>query len=152
MLTPQPLAVPRVAIAEALRLEATVPWVLARWPRVSTALAQIDLQGYRVAWISGTAPDDLAGSLTYYFTEDQKLKQIVFQGSTADARRLVATVAQRFNFKRQQAENPSTQLYQVRWNGKAFSEMKIDTAPIVRADHTQPRYRVSLVINNPDVR
>lgn len=144
--TAAPLPTPMVPLHEALSLDLTPPWILARWPRVSTGLADLDLQGYRVAWLSGTAPDDLAGSLTYYFDPKQKLKKITFQGSTADPRRLITLVTQRFGFKPQVGSDPSVQVYQVRWNGSATNELRIETAPIVRADAAQSRYRLSLVI------
>ena len=74
----------------ALDGERTSAWVLARWPRVSTRLANLDLQGYRVPLVSGTADGDLAGSLTYYFNSQQRVQRITFIGSTGDARPLVA--------------------------------------------------------------
>ncbi|HEV3024657.1 MAG TPA: DUF6690 family protein, partial [Pirellulales bacterium] len=60
-------ATPVVDVQQAFRFDVTSAWVLGRWPRVSAGLSQLDLQGYRVPLVTGTKPDDLAGSLTYYF-------------------------------------------------------------------------------------
>ncbi len=48
----------------------TPEWVVAHWPTVSTGLAQLQLEGYRVPLVTGTAQQDLAGSLTYYFNAE----------------------------------------------------------------------------------
>ena len=62
----------------------TPEWIVAHWPAVSTGLAQLQLEGYRVPLVTGTAQHDLAGSLTYYFNAEQKLQQITFVGTTGD--------------------------------------------------------------------
>ena len=62
----------------------TPEWIVAHWPAVSTGLAQLQLEGYRVPLVTGTARHDLAGSLTYYFNAEQKLQQITFVGTTGD--------------------------------------------------------------------
>ena len=48
-------------LAEVFRFDVTTDWILRRWPRVSTGLAQLQLQGYRVPLVTGTAQTDLAG-------------------------------------------------------------------------------------------
>ena len=65
---PSPLeTLPTPTLAEVLRFDVTVEWVMQRWPRVSTGLPYLQLQGYRVPLVSGTSLRDVAGSLTYYF-------------------------------------------------------------------------------------
>ena len=54
--------------------------IVAHWPAVSTGLAQLQLEGYRVPLVTGTAKHNLAGSLTWYFNAQQKLQQITFVG------------------------------------------------------------------------
>ena len=87
-------APPVVDLSEALRFEVTSAWVLGRWPRVTAGLPDEDLQGYRVALVTGTREDDLAGSLTYYFNKHQRCQRITFQGTTGDARKLIAYLTQ----------------------------------------------------------
>ncbi len=40
--------------------EVTPEWILARWPSVSTGLAQLQLEGYRVPLVTGTGQEDVA--------------------------------------------------------------------------------------------
>lgn len=74
-------------LAEVFRFDVTTDWILRHWPRVSTGLAQLQLQGYRVPLVTGTGEADLAGSLTYYFNARQKVQRITFCGTTGDAAR-----------------------------------------------------------------
>ena len=126
-------------LGEVLTFNGTPAWVMARWPRVTAGLATLDLQGYRVPLVTGTSAGDLAGSLTYYFDKNQVVSYITFHGTTGDPRKLVALVMHRYSFVPQKSDDPGLSLYQVRWNGKPLSELRIRTASVVRAD--QPRGR-----------
>jgi hypothetical protein len=85
-----PATSPPVPIEQAFRFDATPQWVAGRWPRVSTVLGQPKQLGMRVALVTGTRDDDIAGSLTYYFDEHHQLQRITFAGLTSDPRRLLA--------------------------------------------------------------
>ena len=150
--TVQSLSTPKIPIPEALNLKVTTDWVMRRWPRVTTGLADADLQGYRVPWISGTALDDVAGSLTYYFTPQRQLDRITFRGTTGDPRRLVSLLTSRFAFHRQNSSDPSVQVYQVRWNGRPRSELEIRTVGIVRTEAASERFQLALTIRSPNAR
>ena len=145
-------APPKVPIAEALNLQVTTDWIMRRWPRVTTGLADADLQGYRTAWISGTALDDLAGSLTYYFTPQRQLDRITFRGTTGDPRKLVSLLTSRFAFRRQNSTDPSVQMYQVRWNGRPRSELEIRTIGLVKPEAASQRFQIALTIRSPNAR
>ncbi len=136
-------------LGEVLRFDGTPAWVMARWPRVSSGLAELDLQGYRVPLVTGTGAGDLAGSLTYYFDKSQKVAYITFRGTTGDPRKLVAHVTSRFSFVEQKTEDPSLGLYQVKWNGKPQSELRIRPVPVVRANQPHARYEVDLAMQRP---
>ena len=142
-------APPVVDLAEALRFEVTSAWVVGRWPRVTAGLPDEDLQGYRVALVTGTRDDDLAGSLTYYFNKHQRCQRITFQGSTGDARKLIAYLTQRYGFKKQTSNDPNLYLYQIRWNGNPLSELHIRPARVIRADAPLARFEVLLAMNDP---
>jgi hypothetical protein len=144
-----PAAPPVVDLAEALRFEATSAWVLGRWPRVTAGLPDEDLQGYRVALVTGTREDDLAGSLTYYFDKHQRCRRITFQGTTGDSRKLIAFLTQRYGFKKQISNDPNLFLYQIRWNGSPLSELHIRPARVIRADAPLARFEVLLAMNDP---
>lgn len=143
-------AAPTVPMEEVFRLDHTTGWVLAHWPRVSAGLAELDMQGYRVPLVSGGQPDDLAGSLTYYFNKRQRVQRITFFGSTGDARRLVALVALRLGFVREIAADPSLFLYRVRENRKVISELRIKPSSVVRSDSPYTRFDVALLIERPE--
>jgi hypothetical protein len=83
---------PPVGVEEAFRFEIQPAWVLARFGSVSTVAGDPKQLGMRVALVSGTRPDDLAGSLTYYFDEFHQLQRVTFNGRTGDARRLLGAV------------------------------------------------------------
>ena len=146
--TPPPSAgaTPVVDLHQAFRFDVTTAWVLGHWPRVSAGLAELEMQGYRVPLVTGTKPDDLAGSLTYYFNRRQRVQRITFHGSTGDARRLVALLARQFGFVRELTDDASLFLYQVKEGGKAISELRIKPARIVRSDSPHTRFEVLLVI------
>src|SRR5205823_12511410 len=129
-----------VDLGDVLRFDPTPAWVMARWPRVTAGLAELDLQGYRVPLVSGTKPDDVAGSLTYYFDKNEHVAYINFHGCTGDPRKLIALVTSRYSFLKQKTDDPSLGLYQVRWNGKALSELRIRPARVLRADQPNARY------------
>ncbi|HEV3417868.1 MAG TPA: DUF6690 family protein [Pirellulales bacterium] len=143
-----PSAPPLVSLAEALRFDVTSPWILGRWPRVTAGLPDEDLQGYRVALVTGTRDDDLAGSLTYYFNKRQRCQRITFQGTTGDARKLIAYLTERYGFKQQTSNDPNLYLYQIRWNGSPLSELHIRPARIVRSNEPLARFEVLLAMND----
>ena len=137
-------------LADVLRFDATTPWIFGHWSRVSTALAEIDLQGYRVALITGTGEADLAGSLTYYFNKSQVVQRITLHGTTGDARPLVGLLTAQHGFTREMADDPSLFLYRVRKGRTVRGELRIKPAPIVRKDDAHARFDVSLVMDRPD--
>ena len=113
-------------------------------------LPDADQQGYRVPLVTGMRDDDLAGSLTYYFNKQQRCRRITFQGTTGDARRLIALVTKRFGFVQHATDDPSLLVYQSRWNGRAISEVHIRPARVVRSSDPQSRFEVLLALNDPD--
>ena len=142
---------PVVPMEQALRWEVTPAWVMSTWPRVTTHLAELDLQGYRMSLVTGTTETDIAGSLTYYFDPQQRLARLTFNGTTGDARRLVTFLNQHHRFQRHlAADDPGLYLYQVEQDQRALSEMKIRAAPIVKAGNPYGRFEVSLDMRRPE--
>lgn len=136
-------------LAEVLRMDVTQSWVYSRWSRKSTALADLDLHGIRVPLVTGTEVDDLAGSLTYYFNAAGQVQRLSFRGRTGDTRKLVTLVVARFGFRRQPPDFPNEQLYQVKWNGKPISELRIRPAPIIWAHAPHASFEVTLELERP---
>jgi hypothetical protein len=133
-------------LADVLQFDGTPGWVMARWPRVTSGLAAVDLQGYRVPLVTGTGAGDLAGSLTYYFNKEQRIEHITFHGTTGDPRKLIALVTQRYHLEPQKTDDPSLTLYQVKWNGKPQSELLIRPMRVLRADQPNARYEIDLAL------
>jgi hypothetical protein len=88
-------------IEQAFRFDLSPQWVSSRWPRVSTVAGDPKQLGMRVALVTGTRPDDVAGSLTYYFDEHHQLQRLTFTGLTGDPRRLLTAVVTPHGLKSQ---------------------------------------------------
>ncbi len=140
-------------LAEVLRFDVTPDWIVSQWPRVSAGLAHLSLQGYRVPLVTGTAQDDLAGALTYYFNPRQRLQRITFYGTTGNSRKLVALVTTRFGFARRLVNDASVFLYELPDSrGRARSFLWIRPTRVVRASEPHRRFKVAFVIERPEER
>jgi hypothetical protein len=139
----------RYNLIEVLDFDGTPEWVMARWPRVTVGLAEVDMQGYRMPLVTGTSEDDLAGSLTYYFDKTRRVKLVHFRGTTGNPRKLIALVTQRYGFAAQPSGEANLLLYQVKWNGRPTSELRIRTAQVLRASEPNARYQVELAMRRP---
>jgi hypothetical protein len=143
-------SVPTPSMAEAFNFDVTIDWVMHRWPRVSTGLAQVQLQGYRVPLVTGTAATDLAGSLTYYFNNHQQVGQITFHGVTGDASALMALLTSRYQFTRRLTNDPGMILYEaVDANNQSAGQAKIRSSSVINANQPRSRFAVDLTINRP---
>ena len=136
-------------IEEVFRFEVTPPWVLSSWPRVSTVLADLNLQGYRVALVTGPAEYDLAGALTYYFDAEQRLQRMQFVGTTGDARPLVEHLTSRLGFERKVTDDPRLYRYEVLESGQVLSLLEIRPKPVIHAYEPRHRFDVMLLIRRP---
>jgi hypothetical protein len=142
---------PAQNLAEILRFDVTPDWIMRRWPRVSTGLADLQLHGYRVPLVTGTSEVDLAGSLTYYFNPQQRVQRITFAGSTGNVAQLAQLLTSRFRMARRITNDPSLMIYEaVTRDGKPAGVARIRTAPVVRAGDTFHRYDVQVVIERPE--
>ncbi len=141
---------PTPPLAEVLRFDVTVEWVMQRWPRVSTGLPYLQLQGYRVPLVSGTSLRDVAGSLTYYFNAAQQVERITLRGTTGDPSALVAILAGKHNFARRLTNDPGVVLYEtVDSNNQPAGSLKIRSAKVVKATQPYSRFEVDLVMDRP---
>ncbi len=145
--------VPICDLAEVLRFDLTTDWIVSRWPRVSAGLAYLELQGYRVPLVTGTAEHDLAGALTYYFNPRQQLQRITFRGTTGNASKLVALTTSRFGLTRRMTNDPSVFVYEIPApGGKSRSFVWVRPAPVVRSNDPYRRFEVAMVLERPEPR
>ena len=144
-------ATPITSLAEVLRFDVTVEWVMRRWPRVSTGLPHLQLQGYRVPVITGTSVADLAGSLTYYFNAAQQAQRITLRGTTGDPSAVVAIVTGRHHFTRRLTNDPGVVLYEaVDSSNKPTGTLKIRSARVVKANQPYMRFEVDLEMDRAE--
>jgi hypothetical protein len=140
---------PGHSLSDVLRLDVTKEWVYQRWPRKSTALAELDLYGVRVPLVSGTQLHDLAGALTYYFTPDGRVQLIRFRGRTGDTTQVVAIATQRFGLQPQAPIAAGEQLFQLRDGDKVLSSLRTRPAPVLWASTPHDSFTVELDLQNP---
>jgi hypothetical protein len=135
-------------LADVIRFDVSPGWVLERWPWISAGLSRLPLQGYRVPLVTGTASDDLVGSLTYYFNAQQKLQQITFEGATGDGNKLLRLLIGRYRFGRRLTNDPGLFRYEVpAAKGPATSFLNVR---LVQPNDPYRRFHVELVIERPD--
>jgi hypothetical protein len=147
--TPSPMdTLPTPSLAEVLRFDVTVDWVMQRWPRVSTGLQYLQLQGYRVPLVSGTSLQDVAGSLTYYFNAGQQVQRIMLRGTTGDPSALAALLTARYHFTRRLTNDPGVVLYEaVDSDNQPAGTLKIRSAKVIKANQPHLRFEVDLVMD-----
>lgn len=140
---------PAYSLADVLRMDVTKEWVYQRWPRKSTALAELELYGVRVPLVTGTQLHDLAGSLTYFFGVDGRVKLISFRGRTGDTRPLVALVTQRYGLQPQPVLAAGEQLFQIRDGDDVLSSLHTRPAPVLWASAPHESFTVELDLQDP---
>ncbi|MFZ5828495.1 MAG: DUF6690 family protein [Planctomycetota bacterium] len=146
-----PGALPVVALQEAFRFDISPQYVLYRWPKVSAAVPELQLQGYRVPLVTGTQPGDLAGSLTYYFNPYQQVQRIVFRGTTGDVGPLTQMLVARFRLARRLTNHPGLLQFEgMNSKNQPASLVRIRSAPVVRAEDQLHRFSVELVLERPE--
>ncbi len=142
---------PLPSLAEVLRFDVTVEWVLQRWPRVTTGLPQVQLQGYRVPLVSGTQISDVAGSLTYYFNAHQQVQRITLRGATGDPTALVNLLANRYHFARRLTNDPGIILYEaVDPDNRLIGTLKIRSAAVVSVSQPYSRFQLDLAVERAE--
>jgi hypothetical protein len=150
VVAPIPLSpqAPPCDLASALHFDVTPQWVTGAWPRVTTAVADTKFSGLRVPLVTGVMPDDLVGTLTYYFDEEQRVQRITFAGNTADPRRLVSLVTSQYRLTPQPTLDAG--LYQSKWNGQVISSLQVRHASVTPAGAAHGSYDVRLDLNRAD--
>jgi hypothetical protein len=135
-------------LREVLRFDVTPLWLTQRFSRVTTVLANVQLDGMRVPLITGTQPTDLAGTLTYYFDSRQSVRRINLHGLTGDPSLLANLMVQFYGLKPEQSLGG--QLYTSRWNNQVNSVLHISPAPIVYSGADHSKFIVFLELNQAD--
>lgn len=134
---------------DVLRFDISPESVHQRFARVTTVLSELRLEGLRVPVVTGTKPDDIAGTVTYYFRHDHRLQRVCLHGFTGDPERLIDTMTTHYHMKPRRSLDAG--VYTIDWNGRPTSVLKVTRAPVMYADATRNQYTVFLELNQPDV-
>jgi hypothetical protein len=136
-------------VAEVLRFDISPAWVTSRWPRVTTTVSENGLEGLRVPLVTGTRPQDLAGSLTYYFDPYQRVQRLTFEGYAGDPSQLVAVITQHYQLQPEPSLHAG--MYVARWNGNPTSVVRISRSPIVTHDSPRSQLQILMELNRPSL-
>ena len=136
-------------LREVLRFDIGPDWVINRFSRVSTVLADMNLKGLRVPIVTGIKADDVAGTLTFYFDKADRLQRLTFHGFTGGTRRFAQVMVSYYGLKREQALEAGA--YTKRWNGRPVHFMRLTHAPVVYSDAVHQKYTVFLELNQPNL-
>jgi hypothetical protein len=136
---------PIVSLAEILRFDITPEWVMSRFPRVTTQLSELNLDGLRVPLITGSTPSDLAGTLTYYFDRYKRLQRVSIHATVGDPSRYSYELRQAYRMSPEASLGGD--LYVIRWNSKPVSLLYVSPASVVYADSLYGRYQLFLELN-----
>lgn len=136
-------------LRDVLRFDITPRWVVDRFARVTTVLAEVQLKGLRVPIVTGTKPDDIAGTLTYYFDYSARVQRITIHGFTGDPNRLVTTMTQHYGLS--SAPTLEAGVFTRNWNGVPVHFLRITHAPVVHSDAVHQKYTMFLELNEPNL-
>jgi hypothetical protein len=146
---PSIVGVPVTDLREVMRFDISPQWVIERFSRVSTVLADLKLEALRVPIVTGTRVDDLAGTLTYYFDGTGKLQRVTMHASTGDPTRLVGAMTEHYGMTRE----PSLEagVFTKRWNGIPIHFLRLTRTSVIHADALHQKYTVFLELNEPNL-
>ncbi len=136
-------------LREVLRFDISPDWVTSRFSRVTTVLAETQLEGLRVPLVTGIGPSDVAGSITYYFDYSGKLQRVMLHGFTGDVSRLVETMTQHYGLQAEPTLDAG--VYTRRWNARPVHFLRLTRAPVVYSDALHHKFTVFLELNQPDL-
>ncbi len=138
-------------ISHLVSFDLTPAWVLNNWQRVSTRLADFELEGLRVPVMTGTDVNAVVGSLTYYFDRRQTLQRITFDGYTGDPGRMVQVLSEKYALKAEPWLGAG--LYTQRNTADVLTSiLRVSHAPVVRASDARRRFAVEFELNRSETK
>ncbi|HIF31922.1 MAG TPA: hypothetical protein EYG57_16160 [Planctomycetes bacterium] len=138
------------SLEDVVRFDRSPNWVTQTWSRVTTVLAEVELEGLRVPLVTGTKLTDFAGSATYYFDRQHRVQRIVLEGSCGDTGMFEQFAEGPLKLKKR--PTLAAGLYTHSWNGTVKSALKLSHAPVVRSNSPFTRYAVYMEVNHPSSR
>ncbi len=139
----------RHSVTEVLRFDVTKEWVYGQFARKTTGLADPELFGVRAPLVTGTGMTDLAGSLSYYFSNTDQVERITFYGRTADSRPLVQLVTTQFGLMPVPSASPGEHVFESRVGNQVQSRLRTRPQPVLWSTDPHSSVLVDLVLNRP---
>ncbi|MFC1757341.1 DUF6690 family protein [Planctomycetota bacterium] len=136
----QPVLTP---IPEVLRFDISPSFVAQRWPRVSTNLPDLNYHGMRVPVLTGTRPEDLHGSASYFFNRSHQLVRIGLHGYTDDPEPVIQFVTSTYRLREYAATGQ--RLFLAYYKGQPLSMLRIRRAELGKDNSIE----VILEVNAP---
>lgn len=139
---------PVASLEGTLRFDITPQWIMDNWPHVATTRNEGGMDGLRVPLVTGTSPESVAGSLTYYFDAQRVVQRVALDGITGDERNLVGLVTRVYHL--QPEPQAGVGIYVSKWNGEPTSALWIRRLPLVHAGNPFQKFEFSLELNRPN--
>ncbi len=136
---------PGAPLEQLLRFDATPDWIKANWARVTTRVPNLNFEGWRVPLATGSTPQDIVGSITFFFDDHRNVQRITLHGYLGDASTVLALATQRFQMQR--VPSRANELYLATIEGQTLGALRVSTAGIVRADAPGRRHQILMELN-----
>ncbi len=127
MKLPTPVGPPGASLEQLLRFDATPDWITANWARVTTRVPNLDFEGWRVPLATGSTPQDIVGSITYFFDDHRYVQRITLHGYLGDASTILTMATQRFQMQR--VPSRLDELFLATIEGQTLGALRVSTAP-----------------------
>ncbi len=136
-------------IRQFVRFDITPGWVTGTFPRVSTVLSNVQMDGLRVPVVTGTSAGDFAGTVDFYFDRMQQPRRIILEGHCGDPSNLARMLLEFYGLQPEPALGGH--LYVSRWNNRVTSLAMFQPAPIVHANDPYRKFEVFIEVNQPSL-
>ncbi len=127
-------------IRQFVRFDITPGWVTGTFPRVSTVLSNVQMDGLRVPVVTGTSAGDFAGTVDFYFDRMQQPRRIILEGHCGDPSNLARMLLEFYGLQPEPALGGH--LYVSRWTNRVTSLAMFQPAPIVHANDPYRKFEV----------
>ncbi len=136
-------------LRDVVRFDISPYWVTQKFSRVSTVLADLQLEGLRVPIVTGTRADSLAGTLTYYFDTSGAVQRVMLHGFTGDPTAIAQLMSGQYGLQHEPTLEAGVMTR--RWNGQPIHFMRLSHAPVVYSDAVHQKYTVFIELNQANL-
>lgn len=134
--------------SEYIQFNITPEWVRQRWPQGTVTRFDDELTAVRVPLVSGPAPTDLHGSLTYCFDSGRRLQRILFRGWTGDPSVISGFFINQFGFEERSSKMAAGFYKKMVW-GRIEGFLRLDNPPVGSGTGPNERFMVLFEVTHP---